>query len=186
MGVEDHPSRLVHLSSAHSGADAGTANVVHVHPLVEFIGGRMLEDQLAATLLAVGAHLTREGGRLMGPLGLTQQESAILIQVSEQDGMSQRALRSRLLLERSNVSKAVARLGTVGLVQAQPDPADRRSVIVRATPRGRETANECLQLYREWNLAWMRGVDRDRIADTVRFLDDIRRGMPDSELGEGA
>ena len=135
----------------------------------------MPEDRLIAALLAIGAQLTREGARLMAPLGLSRQESIVLIRIAEQEDVSQRALRSELLLERSNVSKAVAHLTSLGLVETRTHPTDRRSTLLSVTPSGRTTAETCMQVYSDWNRRWLSGVDPHTLATTVTALEGIMR-----------
>lgn len=59
------------------------------------------------------------------------------------------------------MTNRVDRLETRGLVERQPDPADRRGVHVRLTPRGKERVDSALAdlLHRERDL--LRGLSRD-------------------------
>ncbi len=142
----------------------------------------MAEDRLAASLLALGGWLYRVGGRLMAPLGLSQQESVILLSVARRGPVSQKELRSDLLLERSNVSKAVNRLESVGLFTTGPALTDARVVLVRATPAGVELAERCGQVYREWNRRWLGEVDGQRLTEVASWLDELRRHEPRAGL----
>ena len=59
------------------------------------------------------------------------------------------------------MTNRIDRLETRGLVQRLPDPADRRGVHVRLTPRGKEQVDSALAdlLHRERDL--LRGLSRD-------------------------
>ena len=138
----------------------------------------MIEDQFTASLLALGGWLSRVGGRLMAPLGLSQQESVILLSVVDRGPVSQRQLRSDLLLERSNVSKAVLRLESAGLLATAPAPTDGRSVLVHATPAGADLASQCRRVYEEWNRRWLDGIDSQRLTDTAVWLEELPRRTP--------
>jgi len=138
----------------------------------------MTEDAFVESLLALGGWLTRSGSRLMAPLGLSQQESVILIAVVEQGPIPQRDLRSDLMLERSNVSKAVLHLESKGLLTTGPSPADARVTLARATPEGRALAGRCLQTYRRWNRDWLEGSDPQLLAVAASLLQDLRRRSP--------
>ena len=142
----------------------------------------MIENSLTASLLALGSWLTRVGGRLMAPLGLTQQESVILIAVAETGPVSQKDLRSDLLLERSNVSKAVIHLEAMGLLTAAPGASDARVVLVTPTPAGHDLADQCLRVYQQWNRDWLSGIDERRLTDTLALLDEVRRRDPQQPL----
>jgi DNA-binding MarR family transcriptional regulator len=134
----------------------------------------MIEDKFTASLLALGGWLSRNGSRLMAPLGLSQQESVILITIAERGPIPQKDLRSDLLLERSNVSKAIIHLESKGLLSAEPHPTDARVVIVEATDEGIELAERCQQVYQEWNRAWLTGLDQGRLTESLALLDELR------------
>jgi DNA-binding MarR family transcriptional regulator len=141
----------------------------------------MVEDRFTASLLALGSWLSRVGGRLMAPLGLSQHESVILLGAVERGPLSQKELRTDLLLERSNVSKAVLHLESMGLLATAPSPADARAVLVRATPAGEELARRCSQVYQDWNRRWLGGIEGPRLAEVERFLQELRRRDPAGE-----
>ncbi len=54
------------------------------------------------------------------------------------DGQSQNELAAATFRDRPNTSRIVSGLERRGYVRREPDPADRRRVSVRITPRGRE------------------------------------------------
>ena len=141
----------------------------------------MIEDRFVASLLALGGWLSRVGGRLMAPLGLTQQESVILLAVADRGPMRQRDLRSDLLLERSNVSKAVIHLESMGQLATAPAPEDARAVLVRATPAGQELAARCATAYQEWNHRWLDGADPAYLERTAPWLEELRRHDPQGQ-----
>lgn len=142
----------------------------------------VIEDQFVVSLLTLGNWLSRVGGRLMAPLGLSQQESVILIDAAGRGPVSQKELRSNLLLERSNVSKAVLHLTSMDLLTSEPSPTDGRAVLVRATPAGDQLAERCMRVYQEWNRRWLDGTDPHRLADAIPLLDELR--LRDPEVGK--
>ncbi len=133
----------------------------------------MHESRLVITLLKLGAYLTRTGGRLMGQYGISQQQSVILIAVDEQGPISQKEIISSLLLERSNVSKAVTILEDMGLLNTRKSEEDGRRVLVETTSKGHKMAQDCLNTYEKWNCIWLDGVSKKEINRAIAILSQL-------------
>lgn len=71
------------------------------------------------------------------PLG----ESRVLFEIGA-DGATPRDVRARLGLDSGYVSRLIASLRRAGLVEAEPDPADRRTKRLRLTAAGRAEMDE--------------------------------------------
>ncbi len=83
-----------------------------------------------------------------------------------------RLLRETLVTS-GTMTNRVDRLAARGLVERSPDPADRRGVIVRLTPEGRESVDaafEELLAAEAALLADLPAPDRDRLASLLRTL----------------
>lgn len=83
-----------------------------------------------------------------------------------------RRLAQRLKCEPSNVTGIVDRLETRGLVERQPDPADRRVKVAAATSEGRRVARslrEALRFARE-PLAGLSEGERVALRDALRGM----------------
>src|SRR3990170_1569640 len=83
-----------------------------------------------------------------------------------------RLLRETLVTS-GTMTNRVDRLATRGFVERLPDPADRRGVIVRLTPEGRQTVDaafEELLAAEAALLAELPDEERDQLADLLRTL----------------
>jgi DNA-binding MarR family transcriptional regulator len=77
------------------------------------------------------------------------------------------------LVTSGTMTNRVDRLAARGLVERQPDPKDRRGVLVRLTDQGRKTVDGALAglLARERELlAGLGPADQQRLADLLRTL----------------
>jgi DNA-binding MarR family transcriptional regulator len=92
--------------------------------------GFLLSRASGLVVRASNAALAAEGLRV-------RQYSVLVLACDEADGMSQRELASVLGLDPSQVVAIVDELADSGLVERRPDPADRRTRLVVATPTGR-------------------------------------------------
>jgi DNA-binding MarR family transcriptional regulator/GNAT superfamily N-acetyltransferase len=118
----------------------------------------------------VGALNDRYLGRR--PLG----ESRVLFEVGA-DGATPRDLRARLGLDSGYLSRMLSSLRQEGLVDEQPNPADRRTKLLRLTGRGRaelRTLNRMADDFAEAELAPLSGEQRARLlraqAEVQRLL----------------
>ncbi|MDP3073744.1 MAG: MarR family transcriptional regulator [Opitutaceae bacterium] len=95
--------------------------------------------ELIAAVMATADAFLRASQRLFRPLGLTAAQYNVLnVLAAAPDGLSQRQLGDVLVVDRSNVTGLLDRMGEAGWVRRQDDPADRRVYRVTLTPAGRK------------------------------------------------
>lgn len=110
------------------------------------------------------------------------------------DPLTPTALAERLSLSRPATSALLDRLESVGHVQREPDPADRRRTIVRSTPLAAQTARGVFGPLAEVTRRMAAGYDAEELALVARFLTDaiaVTRGAegeraPDADGRPGA
>jgi DNA-binding MarR family transcriptional regulator/GNAT superfamily N-acetyltransferase len=94
---------------------------------------------LVAPIRHHSRQLLRELGVLNSALpgiGLSSSAVHAIVELGFEDGLTARDLSSRLLLEKSTISRLVKSLVAKGLVSECPDPADRRAKRLSLTPEG--------------------------------------------------
>ncbi|MEO8095083.1 MAG: MarR family transcriptional regulator [Pseudolysinimonas sp.] len=89
---------------------------------------------LAARTRAVGTSIAN---RRLAPLGLQVRSYSVLALASADLAPTQRELADFLRLDPSQIVAIVDELENARLVRRQPDPTDRRSKIIVATPQGK-------------------------------------------------
>ena len=95
-----------------------------------FLAGRLLRRAL------------REAESALGELGLAAPPRYSLLELTvHSGGMSQRELARRLRVDPSGIVALVDELSGLGLIQRNPDPDDRRRVLITGTPAGRALAD---------------------------------------------
>lgn len=98
--------------------------------------------------MATADAFLRESQRLFRPHGLTAAQYNLLNVVAEsKEGLSQRALGDRLVVDRSNITGLIDRMETAGWVRRKNHPVDRRSYLVELTPAGRRVWQEVTPRY---------------------------------------
>ena len=83
------------------------------------------------------------------PEDLTLPQFDVLAQIHRrEEGMTPGELTRELLVTAGNVTGIVERLVRLGLAERRPVPEDRRAVLVRLTPRGRQLMQRAIPRHR--------------------------------------
>jgi DNA-binding MarR family transcriptional regulator len=85
--------------------------------------------------------------RVYSALGINRGEFDVLAtlrRAGEPFQLSPKALSHSLMLTTGGMTGRLDRLERAGLVARSPDPADRRSLVITLTPRGREVIDEAV------------------------------------------
>ncbi len=98
---------------------------------------------LVHELLGCAAHLQRQMTRICGAHGLKQQAFSLLNEIVCHGPMSQKEAGTRLLLEKSNISKITGLLLEKRLITAAQDSHDRRITLLVETPEGKQVWQDC-------------------------------------------
>lgn len=100
---------------------------------------RMLGQRIHAFSNMISGHFFRRTER---PFGVSLAEWRVLRSVLVEPGTSQGEIATAQGLNVMNVSRAVAGLRSKGLIQANPDPEDRRRTQLSATQTGTEIGED--------------------------------------------
>lgn len=90
------------------------------------------------------------------------------------DGMVMRELSSSLLVSSGNVTGVVDRLIADGLASREIDPDDRRSIIVKLTPKGLRDFNKMASVHEQWFDNLFANLPDSRILDLLDSLAQVR------------
>lgn len=132
---------------------------------------------LLETLVAMSLQLRLRGVDLESSTGLSGRELDLVALLTSSGPTSVKSLVVDLNLPRSTMTAIVDRLEERGLVTRTPNPNDRRSVVLEATP----TASEALLRYREGVLGFVGHIkkvlnDRDQ-ADFSRMIQQLSQAL---------
>lgn len=131
---------------------------------------RRAKRNVVKLLLKVGTFLQREGDRIAGLSGLTQQQFVVLKEIEERGPVNHKEICSELLLEKSNVSKIVKKLAKERLVTIHPLPADHRVMMLDISPKGRRVVRLCMGRFNAWNDEWLEALSPEEMARAERAL----------------
>lgn len=92
--------------------------------------------------------LSRYYNQRLAQYDLTVQKALLLLEIPPGSGKNPRFLAKELDLENSSMTGLLDRLERQGLITRQPDPSDRRGILIFLTPKGiaaRHTIKVCVE-----------------------------------------
>lgn len=130
------------------------------------------KDTSAGYLTNLMARLfAAELGARIRPLGITTGQFPILLELWEEDGLTQRELVRRVEIEQATMASTLARMERDGLIERRPDPRDARSQRIRLTPKAatlEAPAKDAALAVNEAALADVPQGERQRFVSTMR------------------
>ncbi|MFV0512867.1 MAG: MarR family winged helix-turn-helix transcriptional regulator [Jhaorihella sp.] len=110
--------------------------------------------------------------RRIGPLGLSPARFPVLLELWEQDGLTQSELVRRLDVEQATMANTLGRMERDGLIERQPSRTDRRARLVYLTPKARALQADAVAAAQAENRQALSSLSE---AEQARFLDLMRR-----------
>ncbi len=132
--------------------------------------------EVTGRLLLCAGYYERTVGTVLHRFGLSIADFDVLNtlrRVSDQHGSKPSDMARSSLITTGAMTSRLYRLERAGLIRRTPDPADRRGVLVRLTPRGSKVARQALQELIGTNEAFLEplsGQQRDSIASALKQL----------------
>jgi len=151
------------------GDELGFRNPVQ-HPAHEALLG----------LVVTAGLLSKEGDRVLRPLGLTDSQFNVLALLrfqSEDGALDQSTLGRMLVVNRSNVTGLIDRMERAGWVERTADRGDRRVKQVRLTAAGRRLLERADRLYFQRVLEVMAALPEREREQLARTLEKIRAAL---------
>ncbi|HWG84964.1 MAG TPA: MarR family transcriptional regulator [Deinococcales bacterium] len=135
---------------------------------------------------AARAHRQRTAEAL-APLGLHVGQEMILLQLWQQDGLTQVELARRLRVEEPTVSRALTSLERAGLLERCRQPGLGRAISVRLTNKGRALQEPVAAAWTSVEQRLLTGLLADERQAAAELLHRIARRLQDNtEAGGGA
>ncbi|MFZ2102620.1 MAG: MarR family transcriptional regulator [Oricola sp.] len=126
-----------------------------------------------ARLFALGLH------ERIRPLGLAPAQFMTLLELWNEEDLTQKDLVQRLDIEQATIANTLARMERDGLVTRHENPGDRRAQLIRLTPKARALKDDAIaaaQAQNEKALAAFSPEERATfIALMTKAIDAMRR-----------
>jgi DNA-binding MarR family transcriptional regulator len=140
---------------------------------------RELALQFVIQILRTAGLLLRESRGLFKPYGLTDaQFNVINVLATQADGVSQRELSDILVVDRSNITGLIDRMGQAGLVRREAVPGDRRVYSIRITAKGRRLWEKVNPIYEAAVIAAVKPLSVAKVKGAIEALRVFERSAP--------
>ena len=104
-------------------------------------------------------------GREMANMGFGPGQFFFLAELYVEDGISQDELSRRVGVDKSNTSRALAKLEQYGLIRKETDPENHRIKKVYLEPKAHEIQKRFVHVQKKWNAKLMAGIcEKDQAA----------------------
>ncbi len=120
-------------------------------------------------------------GRLLRPLGVSSAGGLVLGLLRDHGSMSPSEIGERLIVTRATVTGVVDSLERRGYVRRQPNPSDRRSVIIELTPDGLAVVAEVRTRIHRQEREWLAAITDDELAAYIDLLHRIQASVSEGD-----
>jgi DNA-binding MarR family transcriptional regulator len=114
--------------------------------------------------------------------GVTMAQCHMLLEIEESGPAHIQKLADRMHLDKSTVSRTVDGLATLGLVDREPGPDDRRFTLVRLTGQGAAICSSINRINDDYYRRVFDSIPEEQHEDVVRSVASLTRAMNATEL----
>src|SRR5579863_4909737 len=111
-------------------------------------------------------------------IGVSIPQCDVLTTLTEQEGVNQQELATRLYVTKGNISGLIDRLAEAGLVERRSTAVDRRQHLIYLTEAGRRMAERAIAVQHRWigsTLGRMADADLEALETQLVALRDLVR-----------
>jgi MarR family transcriptional regulator for hemolysin len=107
--------------------------------------------------------LIKKANELLKPHGITHAYTYFLMELYQQDGLTQSEMHKRIGIEQPTAVRTLDRMERDGLILREQSPTDRRALFIKLTDKGKRYKENILCCAKELNDFALRGfTDNDR------------------------
>lgn len=118
-------------------------------------------------------------GREMSRIGFEPGQFFFLTELYKNEGLSQDELSLRVGVDKSNTSRALAKLEKYGFIRREADPQNHRVKKVYLEPKAREVRKQLIKIQHKWNRELLNGVSK---ATRAKLLANLKVMATNAEI----
>jgi DNA-binding MarR family transcriptional regulator len=115
--------------------------------------------------------------RRVAPLGLAPAQFMVLLELWQDEGLTQRDLVERLDVEQATMANTLARMERDGLITRRPSEADRRARVIGITPKARDMRETAIAAAERQNRAALAALSEAERAELIRLMRKVIETM---------
>ena len=93
------------------------------------------------------------------------------------DGLTMGQLSQRMMVSGGNVSGIASQLVKEGLIDRNPVPDNRRTFIVKLTPKGRRSFRKMAEQHEHWVISMLGHLKSDEVDQLMDLLQRVKQGI---------
>ena len=132
------------------------------------------EDCIFYQLAKTNQAALRFWSKKVAQLDVTATQGMILNFLLDEDNVPSRQLGDRVNFDSATITGLLDRLEAIALIERQPNPKDRRSVLIRLTTKGRELAVEIRKQVGDENREFLSDLTSDEEEALRNLLHRLR------------
>lgn len=121
--------------------------------------------------------------RQLKEIGVSSGMLPVFFALGDGGSLSQKALTARAAVEQPTMASTLSRMERDGLIERRPDPADRRSQLVRLTPAAIDKAARVREAVEAVNTVALRDLEGEERARFLRLLATVLSSLEASLAG---
>ncbi|MGN0812500.1 MAG: MarR family winged helix-turn-helix transcriptional regulator [Candidatus Coproplasma sp.] len=123
------------------------------------------------SLMAQSTMMYRDG--VFAGKGITGAQVKYLLEVSNQEGVSQDMLAKKMMINKSNVARQLSALEGNGYIKREQSAEDRRVMLVYTTDKGKAIVPELRKENRRWREIVCEGLTKEEREQLACLLDKL-------------
>ncbi|MGN0806652.1 MAG: MarR family winged helix-turn-helix transcriptional regulator [Candidatus Coproplasma sp.] len=123
------------------------------------------------SLIAQSTMMYRDG--VFSDKGITGAQVKYLLQVANQEGVSQDMLAQKMMVNKSNVARQLSALEENGFIKREQSAEDRRVMLVYTTDKGKAVVPELRAENARWREIVCEGLTKDETEQLATLLDKL-------------
>ncbi len=117
--------------------------------------------------------LVKKANELLKPHGVTHAYTYFLMELYQQDGLTQSEMHKRIGIEQPTAVRTLDRMERDGFIVREQSPTDRRALLIKLTDKGlhfKETIFDCAKVLNDFALRGFTTPDRVLVNQLINRL----------------
>jgi len=133
--------------------------------------------QISNELSAISRSMRQKRDRYMEPMGLRGVHGRLLMDVSENPGITQDNLAQKVRVDKSNIARHMALLEQKELIRRETDPADRRILRLYVTEQAAVLLPKLQKMMEDWEKTVLQDLSHWEISQLMSLLTRVRQSI---------
>jgi len=130
-------------------------------------------------LMALSRKILQQSRKHLNSLGFAWNQYLVMRSIQPGEALTLSEISSRSYKENSNITAIIDFLEEKGIVERNSDPADRRAIRVRLTPKGKEIRQKTVEEHEEFIKNLYPRLDNEDALEFLRILNVLNDQIRD-------